>query len=93
MLIELADVTVIVVGFATLPAAVLNAMAPAFMVYAAVATVECDGVPATVVSTHPCAFNVVETVNAGIAVVATIVPAVHEAPSLAHAGAVDPSVV
>ena len=29
MLIELADVTVIVVGLATLPAAVLNAMAPA----------------------------------------------------------------
>ena len=92
-MIELADVTVIVVGFATLPAAVLNAMAPALSTYAAVATAECDGVPAPPVLTHPCAFNVVETVNAGIAVVATIVPAVHEAPSLAHAGAVDPSVV
>ena len=30
-MIELADVTVIVVGFATVPAAVLNAMAPAFV--------------------------------------------------------------
>ena len=58
-MIELRDVTVIVVGFVTLPAAVLNAMAPAFMVYAAVATAECDGVPVAVVSEHPCAFNVV----------------------------------
>ena len=79
-----------VVAAAAAAAVVVVAVA---MTYAAVATVECDGVPATVVSTHPCAFNVVETVNAGIAVVATIVPAVHDAPSLAHAGAVDPSVV
>jgi hypothetical protein len=75
-----------VVGFATVPAAVLNAIAPPFTVYAAVATAEWEGVPAAVVSTQPCAFNVVATLIAGIAVSDTKVPVVHDAPLSAHAG-------
>jgi hypothetical protein len=77
-----------VVGFATTPAAVLNAIAPAStaMTYAAVATAEWEGVPAAVVSTQPCAFRVVSAVKAGIAVADTKVPVSHDAPLAAHAG-------